>query len=165
MGAILRTDSDDLCNPLQRSFTMPLWQQDQLAALDSTAPGLAHCIRTLLDLPAQLESQLQLPLRVPQQVMIAAYPPGAHYRQHLDSYDGVDIPRLITVLLYLGWEPAQGGQLRVHTPDGICDIDPLPGRMVVFMSQEILHEVLVSAGERFALTLWIWDRKQDTHGR
>eukprot|EP00966_Prymnesium_polylepis_P237661 5496826-Prymnesium_polylepis.1 len=78
--------------------------------------------------------------------MLAAYPPGAQYRRHLDSYGGVDIPRFVTVLVYLGWEPQAGGELRAHLPGGARNIAPLPGRLVAFFSQEVEHEVLPSVG-------------------
>ena len=110
-----------------------------------------------------------LELRVPQKLMLAAYPKGAHYRRHYDSYQGADIPRLVTVLLYLDWRPQRGGELRVLMPGDEPrverTIEPKPGRLVVFFAQEVEHEVMMSEGERFALTLWIWDRKKDRYGR
>ena len=72
-----------------------------------------------------------------------------------DSYAGEDIPRKITVLLYLDWRPERGGELRVRMPSsaggGERTIEPRPGRLVAFMAQEVEHEVLPSEGERFAL--------------
>ena len=41
----------------------------------------------------------------------------------------------------------------------------LDGRLCVFYSQEIEHMVLESVGDRFAITLWIWDVKKDAQGR
>jgi Rps23 Pro-64 3,4-dihydroxylase Tpa1-like proline 4-hydroxylase len=81
------------------------------------------------------------------------------------QYGGVDIPRYLTVLLYLSWKPRRGGALRAHLHDGPRDIAPVPGRCVVFFAQEVEHEVLPSEGQRFALTLWIWDVKRDELGR
>ena len=100
----------------------------------------------------------------------AADPPKAHYRRHLDSYGGEDIPRLLTLLLYLAWEPQCGGELRLHGVEGADganhrDVAPRPGRLVIFFSQEVEHEVLPSEGERLAVTLWIWDQKRDRYGR
>ena len=92
----------------------------------------------------------------------------AHYRRHLDSYEGQDIPRLLTLLLYLTWEPREGGHLRVYPPADPAaprEIEPRPGRLVVFYSQEVEHEVLPSVGDRHALTVWVWDTKRDRHGR
>ena len=116
--------------------------------------------------------------------MLAAYPPGARYRRHFDSYGGHDIPRFITCLLYLAWEPREGGELRAYAPrananaDGISsasngdddpgpyrDIQPVPGRLCCFFSQEVEHDVLPSKGERCALTLWIWSNRKDDQGR
>lgn len=128
-----------------------------------------------------LEEALGLSLRVPQTVMLAAYPPGAHYRRHFDSYGGRDIPRYITALLYLGWEPRKGGQLRTYPPVSPArsasklppagdvapqrDVDPIPGRLCVFFSQEVEHEVMCSDGERFVMTQWVHDVEQDELGR
>ena len=141
-------------------------------------PCLAHCVARVFNLPALLESSLGLSLRVPQSCMLAAYPPGAHYQRHFDSYGGRDIPRYVTVLLYLGWRPRSGGELKVYPPipsgtegktarpDGPTRlIEPQPGRLCVFFAQEVEHEVLPSAGERYALTLWIWSTEKDDKGR
>ena len=69
-------------------------------------------------------------------------------------------------MLYLGWEPEEGGHLSVFdSDDNPTKIDPKPGRVVLFMSQEVEHEVLKSSGDRFALTMWIWDQKKDQNGR
>jgi hypothetical protein len=60
------------------------------------------------------------------------------------------------------WE---GGQLRVHLPSplttvdedpiGYFDIDPLLGRLVIFRSDHVEHEVLPCHKDRSALTFWI----------
>ena len=129
-------------------------------------PRLARCHST-----QRLGPSLDLSVRVPQNVLLASYPPGALYHRHLDSYAGNDIPRLITVLLYLIWEPQRGGQLRAlnsgppDEPREPFDVEPRPGRLCVFFSQEVEHQVLKSEGDRFALTLWIWDTKKDATGR
>lgn len=86
-------------------------------------------------------------------------------RRHFDSYGGRDIPRYITCLLYVGWRPQQGGQLRAYTKAGVRDVEPRPGRLCVFFAQEVEHEVLPSVGERYAITLWIWSTAKDDQGR
>ncbi|KAL1528241.1 hypothetical protein AB1Y20_009599 [Prymnesium parvum] len=161
----LVADADDVCNPLQRAFNAPLWDATQAAHLRDNSPALMGAIDQMMTTPAAIATQLELPLRVPQTVLVAAYPEGAYYRRHLDSYDGRDIPRLLTVLLYLAWEPREGGELRLHLPDGAHTIDPVPGRVVVFWAREVEHEVLRSHGERLAATLWIWGTEKDEHGR
>lgn len=163
---MLQSDGDDVCNPLQRSMDVPLWSGRLMALLARDCPHLAQLVVRLFTLPQLLETALGLELRVPQTMMLAAYPPGAHYRRHFDSYGGRDIPRFVTCLLYVGWEPAVGGQLRAYTPsEGVRDIEPCPGRLCVFFSQEIEHEVLKSVGDRYAITLWIWSTAKDDQGR
>ena len=65
---------------------------------------------------------------------------------------------VFTVILYAneGWEPAHGGCLRMYEgEDSYVDIQPLGGRILVFMSM-LQHEVLPAYAQRFALTLWMW---------
>jgi hypothetical protein len=161
---ILTSDPEHACNPLQVHHHLDLWQHGSLQKLATVCPGLAGCVRALWTLPGPLAEALGVEVRVPQSLLIARYPPGA-YHKHLDSYAGNDIPRLITILLYLQWAPQRGGELRCHLPAGPRDIAPIPGRMVVFLSQEVEHEVRVSEGERAALTLWVWDVRKDRFGR
>lgn len=180
---LLTGDADDTCNPGSLSAQLELWDDGTASELARRRPALLACVRALEQLPQLLATQLGLELRVPQSVLLAAYPPGAQYRRHFDSYNGKDNPRVVTALLYLAWEPRKGGELRTYAVGGggggtegdtfltegdggrHRDIDPNPGRLVLFMSQEVEHAVLPSVGERFALTLWIWDVKKDELGR
>ena len=91
--------------------------------------------------------------------------------------------RAVTSILYLNaapWDPkADGGCLRLHHhhdddgfggPSGVSsvgssaasivvgsftDVSPLSGRLVVFDSRRVLHEVLPAFRERWALSAWI----------
>ena len=167
-GGMLKTDPNDVCNPQAAAFDMPLWRQKFTETLEAECPGLCGVKNALYSLPPLLEEELGLPLRVPQTMMLSAYPAGAFYRRHYDSYEGKDIPRLVTILLYLAYSPARAGHLRVEMPStggGTRDIAPTPGRLVIFYAQEVAHEVLASEGERLAVTLWLWDMKKDQHGR
>ena len=167
-GGMLKTDPNDVCNPQAAAFDMPLWRQKFTETLEAECPGLCGVKNALYSLPSLLEEKLGLPLRVPQTMMLSAYPAGAFYRRHFDSYEGKDIPRLVTILLYLAYSPARAGNLRVYDPrpgGGTRDIAPTPGRLVIFYAQEVGHEVLASEGERLAVTLWLWDMKKDQHGR
>jgi len=165
----LAGEKNSTCNPGERSTEMALYEEAHLGRLRQQHPGLHDCVRSLWNLPALLGPRLGLAVRVPQTVLLASYPPGALYHRHYDSYDGKDIPRLLTVLLYLAYEPQKGGELRaLNCPNRDppeWDIAPVPGRLCVFYAQEIEHMVLESTGHRMALTLWIWDQKKDTSGR
>jgi SM-20-related protein len=85
----------------------------------------------------------------------AAYPPGAFYRLHLDRFASSD-ERAISTTLYLNedWREADGGELRLDLPKGRMGILPVRGRLVVFRSDAIRHEVAQSRRERFSLTGW-----------
>ena len=169
----LKGELNSTCNPGERSTEMALWDASKLNGLAQQSPGLHHCVRSLWNLPAKLGPSLELDVRVPQVVLLASYPPGALYHRHLDSYDGKDIPRLLTVLLYLQYDPQEGGELKaLNCPNRTeaeggpeWTIKPIPGRLCVFYSQEIEHMVLPSVGQRYALTLWVWDVKKDASGR
>ena len=117
-GGLMRNDPTDVCNPGAMQFELPLQDADH-AGFAREFPGLGACRQAIFSLPHELQSGLGddlPPMRVPQTLLLAAYPKGASYRRHFDSYAGRDIPRLLTVLLYLAWEPATGGHLRVSDP-------------------------------------------------
>ena len=86
----------------------------------------------------------------------AFYTPGASYLKHLDRFRDDD-SRTVSVVIYLNpdWLPEQGGALRLH-PDGKCteDITPTGSRLVLFMSADLLHEVLPATRDRMSLAGW-----------
>jgi SM-20-related protein len=84
------------------------------------------------------------------------YAPGAFYRKHLDRFQHDDA-RTISIVIYLNdqWRTAQGGALRLHPHElPPHDISPIACRMVVFLSAEMLHEVLPATRDRMSLTGW-----------
>lgn len=91
----------------------------------------------------------------------ASYSVGSFYKRHLDQFHAVP-HRVVTVILYLNdsWTPEDEGALRMYFPqeDGselIEDVLPLGGRLVVFLSGEIPHEVLPTKKERISITGWL----------
>jgi len=86
----------------------------------------------------------------------AHYPAGAFYQQHLDRFRDDD-RRSVSVVIYLNadWQAADGGALRLH-PRGKPseDILPLAGRMAMFMSADMLHEVLPATRDRMSIAGW-----------
>jgi SM-20-related protein len=86
----------------------------------------------------------------------AWYPVGAFYRQHLDRFRDDDL-RTVSVVIYLNddWQPADGGALRLAPPGREpIDILPLAGRMAMFMSADMPHEVLPATRERMSIAGW-----------
>lgn len=85
----------------------------------------------------------------------ALYPEGSFYKAHMDSFKNNN-RRKITFITYLNenWQPGDGGELRIHLDEGMRDIQPYAGSVICFMSDSILHEVLISNKPRMSLTGW-----------
>lgn len=117
----------------------------------------------------------------PARCMVARYDSGG-YRAHLDHDPPVDDDlywlwkisreqsgRVLTSILYVAdadFDAAvHGGRLRLFlgcaagdaagaTAAEIRDVDPVPGRLVVFSSRRIPHSVLETSRRRLALSCW-----------
>lgn len=87
------------------------------------------------------------------------YSIGSYYKEHMDVKAGSSTRRISTVL-YLNpdWKNSDGGTLRLFNPEKPKDILqgilPTLGRFVVFLSDEIPHEVTEAHRERRSLTGW-----------
>ena len=90
-------------------------------------------------------------------LQLAHYPGnGAAYARHRDALAGKPGRRL-TAIAYLnaGWTVPDGGALRLHV-DPVVDIAPLLGRLVVFLSNQVEHEVMPTWASRLAITAWYY---------
>ncbi len=93
----------------------------------------------------------------------AHYPAGARYDKHLDktvAAQPLSGERVISFVLYLNknWTADDGGMLKLYvSPEQL--IEPTLGRMIVFRSDSIWHEVLISNNERWSLTGWFRRRR------
>jgi len=127
-------------------------------------------------------------LEVPTRCMLSLYAGGAPvgYRPHRDNVSGGSFmkdeggwladreqaDRELTTILYLNqqdWPPEHGGALRCYlgadaedtegaTAKEVVDIAPRGGRLVVFKSRVVLHEVVApaeGAPPRHALSCWL----------
>ncbi len=88
---------------------------------------------------------------------LAHYPPGAFYRKHLDAFKGRS-NRLLSTVLYLNddWQPQDGGELVIYGKHGqvLETILPQAGTLVVFLSDEFIHEVKAGRRDRYSITGW-----------
>ena len=122
------------------------------------------------------------PLSTPDAVQVAVYEPtgtGGFYVKHTDGGEeggnAVDLlmsvglleylrsascrRRTVTTILYLnggeGWVPNDGGYLRLYLTDGeVLDVAPVGGRLILFDSKMLAHEVLPTKRRRTAATVW-----------
>ncbi len=106
----------------------------------------------------------------------AVYEAGHFYNRHIDQKTGLanstrtigskssqtygsKTSRVLTFVVYLhaAWKSADGGELVVTEGDTNLIkqiIEPLPGRVVIFRSDEVWHEVRKSNFTRSSLTGW-----------
>ncbi|CAO3697679.1 unnamed protein product [Rhizopus stolonifer] len=97
------------------------------------------------------------------------HPNGAHYERHRDALPTDDPQdkdqRRVTAVLYLnpGWVSGDGGELKIHGrldkqgfPEGADRlVKPQLGKILLFLSGVVDHEVMPSKKERYALTSWM----------
>lgn len=94
----------------------------------------------------------------------ALYPEGTFYKRHLDTFQNDD-RRKLSMVCYLNdqdWKPEYGGELVIYTNENGEEIPksiyPFPGRMVIFESQVLEHEVKPVKTERLSITGWLKTR-------
>ena len=157
-----------------------------------TAPDLISYIATLLQtLPSGLNEQLMTKefdlSNAAFNAKLAVTMNGARYPCHIDNPVGnCEDVRKLTAILYLNpdWIEGDGGEIRLFLKDENVtvkkmDLSPIGGRLLLFWSDEIPHEVLptsaleltsanasdetsednakvlYSDSDRYALTVWI----------
>lgn len=94
----------------------------------------------------------------------ALYPEGTFYKRHLDTFQNDD-RRKLSMVCYLNdqdWLPEYGGELVIYTNENEVEVPktiyPFPGRMVIFESQILEHEVKPVKTERLSITGWLKTR-------
>ncbi|MDK2772615.1 MAG: 2OG-Fe(II) oxygenase [Flavobacterium sp.] len=91
----------------------------------------------------------------------AVYPKGTFYKKHLDTFQNDD-SRKLSVVCYLNdedWKPEYGGELVIFKPLEEIKVYPLKGRVVIFESQLLEHEVRQVEQMRLSITGWLKTRK------
>ncbi|MDC1448747.1 2OG-Fe(II) oxygenase [Flavobacteriaceae bacterium] len=92
----------------------------------------------------------------------ALYPTGTGYKRHLDSFQN-DNKRKLSIAFYLNsedWSQTDGGALALYLEGDQSEeqtilVNPIAGRMVIFESQKIPHEVLIAHRDRLSITGWL----------
>ncbi|RYJ43164.1 2OG-Fe(II) oxygenase [Flavobacterium beibuense] len=99
-----------------------------------------------------------------QEFHYALYPEGTFYKRHLDTFQN-DSRRRLSIVCYLNeedWQPEYGGELAIYIPENgterIENIYPVQGRMVIFESSVLEHEVKPVKQERLSITGWLKTR-------
>lgn len=86
---------------------------------------------------------------------LARYSPGDFYKKHYDAFRG-EANRIVSLVCYLntGWTPGDGGELQIHADAMTITVPPVYRNLVLFLSEETLHEVLPANRERWSVTGW-----------
>ena len=84
------------------------------------------------------------------------YEPGDFYQKHLDQFKD-NASRKYSMITYLNenWDENNGGQLFVYQNYNNKKINPSQGKTVLFKSNELYHEVLVTQARRMSITGWL----------
>ena len=94
----------------------------------------------------------------------AVYPKGTFYKRHLYTFQNDDSRKLSIVcyLNYENWKPENGGELVIYKNENGIEVPksiyPLPGRVVIFESQILEHEVKPVNTTRLSITGWLKTR-------
>jgi SM-20-related protein len=121
-------------------------------------PELIKVYQVLEEMKKALNEKLFLGLSE-LEIHWAYYPKGSFYRRHIDTHEKGS-SRVLSWICYLNenWQSHHGGELKIYTsPEQI--IEPLGGRVIAFLSQELAHEVLETHRERWSLTGWFHHRR------
>ncbi|MGM0767475.1 MAG: 2OG-Fe(II) oxygenase [Pseudomonadota bacterium] len=133
-------------------------RRDRIAWLQGMTVPQQELFRILEQIRVGLNRRLFLGLKR-FEAHYATYRDGDFYRKHVDSFAG-RASRVVSLVLYLNddWSRADGGALQVFNRDShneICGtILPEMGRMALFMSEDIPHEVRPANRTRYSLACW-----------
>ncbi|MES3008488.1 MAG: 2OG-Fe(II) oxygenase [Pseudomonadota bacterium] len=98
----------------------------------------------------------------------AHYRPGAFYRKHVDAFKAAPVQddtstsgsnRVLSLVAYFNshWQPDDGGELVLYDAQGdteIIRVIPELGTLVIFLSEEVPHEVLPTQRDRYSIAGW-----------
>lgn len=131
-------------------------RQDKIRWLSAQDPFESAYLKMMDELRVQLNRELFMGL-FDYECHLAHYPPGAFYRKHLDAFKGRS-NRILTTVFYLNpeWDESDGGQLVIYGDKGevLETVLPEAGKLVVFLSDVFVHEVLTGSRDRFSITGW-----------
>ncbi|KAA9131052.1 2OG-Fe(II) oxygenase [Marinihelvus fidelis] len=129
-------------------------RRDAIHWLDEHAPALAPWREWTEALRVHLNRRLFLGL-FSFESQLAHYRPGDFYRTHLDAFRG-EASRVVSLVTYLNpdWQAGDGGELVLHTDLGAIHVPPAYRTVVLFLSEEMPHEVLPAARDRFSVAGW-----------
>ena len=134
-----------------------LIRSDEIMWIDATTKSRMAWLKWTASLQDYLNEKLFLGL-FSFESHFAQYKNGDFYKTHQDAFQGDD-NRKISIIIYLNknWLLKDGGELILHTNEGSGEdikVAPEFGTLVVFLSEEMLHEVLETNCDRHSIAGW-----------
>jgi SM-20-related protein len=134
----------------------------------SSRPGCDACFRDCLlpaiDALAADVRSLMAGVKGTLEIQLACFREGGRQCRHTDGVacgDPASGDRKVTCILYCNpqWEEAHAGKLRLkladHDGGGTVDVEPRGGRLLCFLAGAMVHEVLPTHADRYAVTAWL----------
>ena len=132
-------------------------RNDRISWIDGSTEAEVAWIGWMTELQNYLNAHLFLGL-FSFESHYALYKPGCFYKRHQDAFHG-DANRILSVIFYLNhdWQEGDAGDLVLYTGTSATEqqiVHPEFGTLVVFLSEEIEHEVLVTTRNRRSIAGW-----------
>ena len=129
-------------------------RRDLVHWMDERDPALAPWRAWTESLRVELNRRLFLGL-FSFESHLARYRPGDFYRTHVDAFRG-EANRVVSLVCYLNedWKECDGGELVLYTDSSPVTVQPTFCTVVLFLSEEIPHEVKPAQRDRYSVTGW-----------
>lgn len=143
-------------------------RKDKIHWIDNSTKAQQSLSQELENLRLQLNKNLMLGL-FDFEAHFAVYEKGDFYKKHLDSFKGAR-NRVVSLVIYLNknWQENDGGTLNLyHEMDDqkpLLSLSPNWGNAVLFLSEEIPHEVTIANKTRYSIAVWFRVREIDSVG-
>lgn len=133
-------------------------RKDKIKWLNNNTPAQNLLFEKLENLRVELNKNLMLGL-FDFEAHYAVYEKGDFYKKHVDSFKGAK-NRVISLVIYLNkeWQEQDGGILNIY--EELEDKKPLFSLLpkwensIIFLSEELPHEVTTSNKTRYSIAIW-----------
>ena len=133
-------------------------RKDKIKWLNNNTPAQKILFEKLENIRIELNKSLMLGL-FDFEAHYSVYQKGDFYKKHVDSFKGGK-NRIISLVIYLNkeWQEEDGGILNIYQE--MDDLNPsfslLPKleNAILFLSEEVPHEVTISKKTRYSIATW-----------
>ena len=133
-------------------------RRDKTLWLDGSTLAQVQFLELMETIRSEINRSLYLGL-FSYEAHFATYEPGAFYARHVDGFRGAR-NRVVSTVFYLNpdWREEEGGALAIYgseeEEEAAAFVLPEAGRLAVFLSEDIPHEVLIARRNRYSIAGW-----------